>query len=367
MLISVIDPILQTWIFSLVLGVAIIFSGRRRVVSGWLTPEVSAELKGVAILMVVLSHVGYFLVSDTRFLWPLSIAAGIGVDLFLFLSGFGLAASQTKKPLRPLEFYWKRLRHLFLPVWLALAVFFSLDYFFVHSGYSGQYIIQSFLGIFRQADLYNDVNSPFWYLTFILGAYLLFPWVFSKKYPWISAIAMALAGYLFVFFKPAYFSGIIHMYRLHYLAFPLGILIFWAVGLIPSGFLEKAFATGRAAFFRWLALLLGLAVFIYANIDSGIGGDPTKQQLMSLLGVLGLTLVFSLKKIDFRLLSLFGLYSYEIYIWHWPIMYRYDFLFQYLPAWLATALYLAFFLGFGLLVSRLITISRKKTAKAAGI
>jgi len=40
---------------------------------------VTQELKGLAILSIVFAHIAYMLVSDSRFLYPLSVAAGVGV------------------------------------------------------------------------------------------------------------------------------------------------------------------------------------------------------------------------------------------------------------------------------------------------
>ena len=49
---------------------------------------------------------------------------------------------------------------------------------------------------------------------------------------------------------------------------------------------------------------------------------------------------FIFKKTKFRFLELVGIYSFEIYLLHWPLIGRYDVLYRYLPAWLATFLYL---------------------------
>ena len=72
-----------------------------------------------------------------------------------------------------------------------------------------------------------------------------------------------------------------------------------------------------------------------------------------------------LKKIEFRLFYWFGLYSYEIYLWHWPIMYHYDFLYRFMPVWLATILYLVFFIGLGWAVSKLVGLIGSKKVSIA--
>lgn len=109
MLISITNPIQQTWIFSIIFFAALLIFIKPRKITEWFPASLTTELKGMAILMIVLSHIGYFLATDTRFLWPLSIMAGVGVNLFLFLSGFGLTASQIKNNLKPWQFYKKRL------------------------------------------------------------------------------------------------------------------------------------------------------------------------------------------------------------------------------------------------------------------
>ena len=338
---------METWIFSAILLIALLIFIKPRKITAWFPASLTTELKGAAILMIVLSHIGYFLVSDTRFLWPLSIMAGVGVNLFLFLSGFGLTASQLQKDLSIGQFYKRRLLKLFTPFWLSLLVFLLLDVLVLKINYSWAYLGKAFVGIFTHANLYEDINSPLWYFTFILGYYLLFPLVFSKKYPWLSALVLYLAGYLLIYFKPVQLDYVLHLYKVHIVAFPLGVLAARAIAKLKKPEILEKLSRGWRAIGYYLVLAGLLALFIYANYNSGIGVSPNYEQLMSTVAVLAIAGVFILKKVEFKLLSWFGLYSYEIYLWHWPLMYRYDIFYSWLPAWLATSLYLALFIGVG--------------------
>jgi peptidoglycan/LPS O-acetylase OafA/YrhL len=344
MLISISNPIQATWLFSLVFFLALFIFVKPRKINDWFPTSLTTELKGLSIVMIVLSHIGYFLVSDTRFLWPLSIMAGVGVNLFLFLSGFGLTASQLQKNLSIKQFYKKRLLKLFTPFWLSLITFLLLDFLFLKITYSWEYLGKAFIGIFTHADLYQDINSPLWYFTFILGYYLLFPILFSKKRPWLSAIALYLVGYLVIYYKPSSLDYVLHLYKIHIFAFPLGVLAAWLVSKLKSPVILEKLAHGWRAIGYYLVMTGLFALFVYANYNSGIGESANKEQLMSILAVITICAVFILKKIEFRLFYWFGLYSYEIYLWHWPIMYRFDIFYRFLPAWLATLAYLGFFI-----------------------
>ncbi len=365
MIISINDPVQSTWIFSLIFFIILAALVRSRQIKEWFPATLTTELKGLAILMIVLSHIGYFLVNDHRFLWPLTIAAGVGVNLFLFLSGFGLTASQLQKNLPAWQFYKKRLLKLFTPFWLVLAAFVALDYLVLHISYPLDYLGRAFLGIFTHADLYQDINSPLWYFTFILGYYLLFPLVFNKKRPWFSALVLYLAGYLLIYWQPPFLDYVLYLYKVHIFAFPLGVMAAWIVTKIPApDFSAGKWSAAGTAMVYYPVLAGLLAIFVYANIHSGIGVSARLEQSMSILAVLAISGVFILKKIECRLLSLFGLYSYEIYLFHWPILYRYDIFYFWLPAWAATLLYLFLFLGLGWLMNKIIRfLSFRQAAK----
>ncbi len=364
MLISISNPIQATWIFSLIFFALILIFVKPRKITEWFPATLTTELKGLAILMIVLSHIGYFLVTDNRFLWPLSIMAGVGVNLFLFLSGYGLTASQIQKNLNVGQFYKKRLLKIFTPFWLSLIVFLLLDFFILGITRSWGYIGQSLIGIFTHADLYHDINSPLWYFTFILGYYLLFPLVFFKKCPWLSAIILYLVGYLVIYYQPTQLDYVLHLYKVHIIAFPLGVFAAWLVTKLKSPTILEKFAHGWRAIVYYLVMAGLIVLFVYANRNSGVGESANKEQLMSILAVIVISLIFILKKIEFKLFYLFGLYSYEIYLWHWPIMYRFDIFYQWLPAWLATLVYLGFFILLGWGASKLTDLITKKRVKA---
>lgn len=353
------NPVQSTILFSIILALVIIVSSRWRKQDAGLSIEASQELKGIAILMVVLSHIGYFLVSDTRFLFPLSVAAGVGVNLFLFLSGFGLTISSKKSTATVWQNYTRRLSKLFVPMWIVLAILLILDYFFLGKTYSLDYIFKAIIGLFTSADLYHDINSPLWYFTLIVFYYLLFPLVFSKKRPWLSAMVIYLISFFIIRSEPAILENVIRLHKIHLVAFPLGMIFsyFLSKDLLII-FFKKIFEK-RKTYLRWLILVSSLFVFIYSIKNSNIG-IKNLEEVTSLISVLALVLIFSIKKINFKVLYWVGFFSYEIYLIHWPIMHRYDFIYKYLPPWLATIIYLLLFIAFSWGLQKLANLITKK-------
>ncbi len=354
------NPILSTWIIGLVLVCLLIFTARLNKSAAVLSPAVTKELKGVAIFMVVFSHIGYFLSNDHRFLYPLSIMAGVGVNLFLFLSAYGLSVSNIKHQLGILQWYRKRLPKLFIPLWIVVISFFLMDYFILKRHYSSEYVLQAFIGYFPRADVYRDLDSVLWYFSLILFYYLLFPLTFYKKHLWISALLLLLAGGAFIHWNHHVVSpDALTLYKIHYFAFPLGVMAAWAFSTTAANtaaqYLNvwvgkllkkpKSITSSLLVYLPRYLVVVGLMVTIgYLAIHSAVGESPQKEQFVSICTMALIVLLFIVKKVEFRFLSLFGLFSYEIYLFHWPLLSRYDILYSHMPPWLATLAWLGIFI-----------------------
>lgn len=364
-MINIIDAVNSTWIFAILLGIALILSIRVDKKRQFFPISTTEELKGFAILAVVFAHIGYFLVNDDRFLFPLSIISGVAVDIFLFLSGFGVTVSSLKNRFSIISFYVKRLPRLFIPFWIILIVFLVLDFFILKISYPWQTVFKDFLGIFTRADIYHDINSPFWYFTLILFYYLAYPLIFNKKMPWVSAFIIYIISYLIVFqWNPTTISEVRNLYSVHLLPFPLGMAFAWGFSKkdIISNKLSNVAKAVNNSLFRYFAMAILLFVCVYTAIYSGVGNNEIVGYI-STVTVLSIFFLFILKKFDIKLLGLFGIYSYEIYLMHWPIMYRYDIFYKYMPAWLATALYLILFIALAWILQKLTDRILKREVK----
>ncbi len=338
-------PFFTILLFFTLLGAALVASIRQKKDPSLFPISQSQELKGLAILLIIFSHLDYIEPISQQLPFSIPIMAGLGVDLFLFLSGLGLTASALENNHSISGFYQKQLPKLFLPFWLVLGFFLALDFFIMHITYKMHFIIRAFGGFFPSADLYHDLNSPLWYFTLILFYYLLFPLVFSKKRPWISAIIIYLISLLALLQNFDSLSWVTPFYRLHTLAFPLGILAAWAINTFKAPHtvattLQQLRPTMHYACLAMFAVFVGGISYYFMGQENLV-----VMQIMSLLAMVAIVGIFLLKKTEFRLLSLFGIFSYELYLLHWPIMYRYGFLYTYLPAWLATIFYLIALLG----------------------
>ncbi|MDZ7819498.1 MAG: acyltransferase [Aliarcobacter sp.] len=331
--------------------------------------SVTQELKGLGILTVVFAHFAYMLVTNAEFLFPLSIIAGVGVDLFLFMSGYGLSVGMLKKPMPVLEFYKRRLIKIFIPFWVALIIIFAADAIFLNVFYTPLYMVQSLLGWFPTAVGYGDVNSPFWYITWMIMFYALYPIVFSVKRPWLTALILAVVATLLGVYNP-FDMGDNWLHRLHTLAFPLGIVAAWLLMKTKEKenklvkYLED-FRNKSTGISRYVIIIAMFGVVYYMSLHTTANHWPTLtallgkgyfvEQFTSLVIMFAFIVIFSLKKLDNKFLAIYGLYSFEVYLIHWPLIGRYDIFFDIFPAGVAVIAWIITFILVSWLLQKIVT------------
>lgn len=367
--ITLTDDIYQTNLIVIAILIAVVLFTFKRAKHTDLFPvSVTQELKGLGILTVVFAHFAYMLVTNADFLFPLSIIAGVGVDLFLFMSGYGLTVGMLKKPLPILEFYKRRVIKIFIPFWVAIILIFAANAIFLDIHYSVPYMIQSLLGWFPTAEGFADVNSPFWYITWMIMFYVLFPLVFSTKRPWLSAIILAVIATLIGVYNPLD-MGDNWLHRLHTVAFSLGIVFAWL--LFETKDKENKLVVylkefrNKAKFTPYIVIALMLGVVVYMSLHTTANHWPTLtailgkgyfvDQLTSIVIMFAFIVIFSLKKFDNKFLSIYGLYSFEVYLIHWPLIGRYDIFFDIFPAWAAVIAWLITFIVVSWLLQKITT------------
>ena len=367
--ITLTDDIYQTNLIVIAVLIAVVLFTFKRAKHTDLFPvSVTQELKGLGILTVVFAHFAYMLVTNADFLFPLSIIAGVGVDLFLFMSGYGLTVGMLKKPLPIFEFYKRRVIKIFIPFWVAIILIFAANAIFLDIHYTVPYMIQSLLGWFPTAEGFNDVNSPFWYITWMMMFYILFPLVFSTKRPWLSAIILSVIATLIGVYNPLE-MGDNWLHRLHTVAFSLGIIFAWLLFETKDkeNKLVKVLKHFRneSKFMPYVVIALMLAVVVYMSLHTTANHWPTLtailgkgyfvDQLTSIIIMFAFIVIFSLKRFDNRFLSIYGLYSFEVYLIHWPLMGRYDVFFDILPAWAAVVAWMVTFILVSWLLQKIIS------------
>lgn len=366
MLINPPNPQLQTEIFSLLFFSVILFTLKKSPPEFNLTKNMTEELKGVSILMILFGHIGYFLSLNHNFLYPLSVSSGVGVNLFLFLSGFGLTKSSIHNKLSILDYYKKRIPKLFLPLWIILTIFYIADFFILNKSYSLTNMIQSYLGFFPQSDIYTGLNSSLWYFTVIIFYYLMFPLIYySGTVKYLSPLILFLVPNWFLNLNLPVSESTLNLYKLHDIAFPLGV--FFAM---LNLYFHKTFHIHKFDFIKnyynftkifnykiisYFVILVSLITFAYFSYYSGVGTDKHLEQITSIFLMMILVAIFLIKGIKIKFLGFYGKYSYGIYLIHWPILFRYDLIYKFFPAFLATFLYLFVFLIISKFINKLTT------------
>lgn len=211
----------------------------------------------------------------------------------------------------------------------------------------------SFLGFFPVADIYQSLNSPLWYFTFIIANYLLFPILFSVKRPFVSSLLFLGAACTAAFLPLPVSEGVHNLYRLHVLAFPLGML---------AASLRWPHVPSIRTWQKTILFILSTTVFVYAATHAHIGEGIWPETRASLIGTAGLLVAFLTKPLESRLLTFFGTYSYELYLLHWPILLADRWFFPHVPVALALVLWLGLLSLFSAGLQKLSRFMMRKNA-----
>ena len=208
------------------------------------------ELMGVAILFVILFHVG--LPREDAF-FGLKRMGNIGVDFFLFLSGMGLWFSWTKKPsLR--HYYLRRFLRIY-PTWLLIACLYYIpDYLNLELiGHRGQStnILDLIGDISINWDFWLHDELTFWYIPAIMLFYIVSPFYMNliikhPTYRWLPILMIMwcviveyvvpiheAVGHLEIFWSrvPIFFLGI-NIAATVKRKETIGVSFIWIIGVI---------------------------------------------------------------------------------------------------------------------------------------
>lgn len=254
-------------------------------------------LKGYAILAVLFGHVGQY--SGVN---GIEYPAGVGVSLFLILSGYGIALSVKKNGLN--KFWAKRFFRVLVPYILAEFLFFIVQ---------GKDL--SFTDVIMDFSLLKPLHPFGWYLHYILICYILFyaVWKIVKtdKRRMILLITLFATWFFIksiVFIDEPFFLAARQM-----LAFPIGVFIGMKKQEYSEWNMKNIIFVGLIVSSTIMYVLLHLSyvdnlpILLYNFFALG-------TCTICALGIIGLT--YSLKFLQNKGMAIIASFSFEIYIVH---------------------------------------------------
>jgi peptidoglycan/LPS O-acetylase OafA/YrhL len=210
-----------------------------------LTPVQSEILKSVALLLLLCHHLFYI---PTNLFEDFSVA-GIHdivnktamackacVPFFVFLSGYGLAASAERTGIVDIKrFFMRRFTKLYLNYWLVWLIFVPVGVLFFGISFESVYghehtaagLVADFLGLLNITGAYG-YNPTWWFYSCIILLYVLFPFIFVLCRKPIAVHLMFWGSIALTFCPLVWLQPI----RYYILAFLLGI--YFRNGLMAS-------------------------------------------------------------------------------------------------------------------------------------
>ena len=163
-----------------------------------LVSQYRSQLFGFAILWIMCMHSREFtpipdnpLLSQSLLYDGIILVGGVGVDMFLFLSGIGLYYALEKRPTLK-QFYFRRFKRLLIPycvIGTAFWVFKDLCLVWKPIRFLADLSLLSF---------FVKGNGLFWYIALMIPLYLAAPWFYrlSKERCRKALLAVAFFGCL---------------------------------------------------------------------------------------------------------------------------------------------------------------------------
>ena len=247
-------------------------------------------LRGVAILLIMAGHLlGTF---GGRWFTPFG---GIGVALFLFLSGFGCNESYKHKGLS--GFWWKKVKRVLLPYAIVITLI-----CIIKQKWNLVYYLLNITGL----------ETGFWFIAYLMKWYIVY-WVTTRFLPRYRIIVMIL-------FAIISYAVLPEIEAAQSLSFLLGVICSERLDNVKSFSKSKlAMIAGTGIFISITFLLIKQLPLVRQHEGEMI--YALVQMLIKLPCAIGLVaaLNFVPALIRSRYLSLAGTVSYELFLVHFPL------------------------------------------------
>lgn len=262
--------------------------------------SVTKQAKGLAIIMVIISHLSSI---DPK--WNIFNSFGkIGVAIFLFVSGYGLIKSYAKNGLE--DFWHKRITTVMVPYFIVTALWIIVDYFLGKKDLF-QNIILSLLGL----NFNPSIDGTMWYIPYVMIWYLSFYLVFKfSRMKVISLFGIGLVLFIARIFN--IFGEASYHFALHAFTFPIGVFY----SLYGERFTEKYKE-------KFLFLLMTISLLFYLMNISLNGENGLYYMINSILFMIisiSIFLILKHKGLILSFLDLVGGYSFELYLFEGYLM-----------------------------------------------
>ncbi|WP_345985239.1 acyltransferase [Sulfurimonas sp. HSL-1656] len=259
--------------------------------------DISDILKGVSIVVIMLHHMSQTF-SPPGLLAPYQSFGYLGVSIFIFLSGYGLSSSYLQK--KHLDhFLRKRVFRVYVPFFIVSLFYVILKFMFG----SGMDLRDAFLvssGI-------RLVSGSYWFVIFIMIAYIFFYFSFKKFEPKNALLSVTLL--ISLYWITCLLLGLGKWWYTTSFAFPLGILFaIYKDVLIPHIFQRRFMYLTGIIIALGISTVVALAPF---PLFPSIG-----KTFSSTTFVLLIVFISIFANIHSKILKLIGVYAYEIYLSH---------------------------------------------------
>ncbi|MCF0206206.1 MAG: acyltransferase, partial [Bacteroidales bacterium] len=279
----------------------------------WVEPMNSMENEFVFSVDNIIAFFNSIIAKPTEIINILfSYFGHFGVQIFIFISGYGLAMSFKNKPLPWGRFVVDRLKKIY-PLLVVAILFFILARYITDYRFSTLSELRSFgykllfLHTFIPGEG-ESVNGPWWFFGLIIQLYLLFHVVYYliKKYNIKAFIGICCLSYLFIYLSL-------------YTHFVVGgvKLMHNAIGHLPEFSLGVLFAQKEEFRVRRYWAVIALVVFCLGNYFKIF--FPFTFLCVTYLLVSGLTTLMNLNisnKCNFGFWSFVGKYSMALFAVH---------------------------------------------------
>ncbi len=314
-------------LYIIILSIAVISGQKYK--TNLLDKTQTNQLKGIAILLIVISHL-WFHVSSNR---AIPMLGDYSVTLFLMLSGFGLTRSLANRRLFLGDFISRRLRKVMVPYWIVTIIIILLDYIMLNRTYSIRNIISTFMG-YNLNPVLREIDYARWFITLLLIYYIAFFLANRFLSNGKAIICLILFGIFLMLLKH---FGILHLGKYNQaIAFPIGCLLayyyndlsYLSNNTMIYLFLIIFIILIMSALIGSLSYISDKHIYIYTLTELCVytfNGILYSFGLIMIVGAIGNIGLIS------GFLSYCGALSYEIYLIHRPLLIKYNPFFKLMP------------------------------------